>query len=218
MRPNHGGGNEDHGDLLQKVFLLTLPRSVPYTLPQATADPCLCQRLLDTHEQVWVSLLRGHCSFLLVSGAQEVLFVPPKSLFPLSHVSSVIKSYWPPKSSSLGFSVPLQDPHAGESAVGPGTFLTVREFLWCNCSAVCGSSTRQLYGGVNGDLLQEGLCHRLCDQVSCTQNPCPCGRPLLTCTSTGDTQQTVENSSRYGNTRPSYLPPEKSVCRSRSNS
>ena len=31
-------------------------------------------------------------------------------------------------------------------------------------------------------------------------------------------QQTVENSSRNGNTRPPYLPPEKSVFRSRSNS
>ena len=31
------------------------------------------------------------------------------------------------------------------------------------------------------------------------------------------TQQTVENSSRDGNIRPPYLPPEKSVCRSRSN-
>ena len=31
-------------------------------------------------------------------------------------------------------------------------------------------------------------------------------------------QQTMENSSRDGNTRPSDLPPEKSVCRSRSNS
>ena len=30
--------------------------------------------------------------------------------------------------------------------------------------------------------------------------------------------QTVENSSRDGNTRPPDLPPEKSVCRSRSNS
>ena len=28
----------------------------------------------------------------------------------------------------------------------------------------------------------------------------------------------LENSSRDGNTRPPYLPPEKSVCRSRSNS
>ena len=31
-------------------------------------------------------------------------------------------------------------------------------------------------------------------------------------------QQTVENSSRDGNNRPPYLPPEKSGCRSRSNS
>ena len=43
----------------------------------------------------------------------------------------------------------------------------------------------QLYGGVNGDLLQEGLCHT---QVCCTQSPCPCGSPLLTRTSTGDAQ------------------------------
>ena len=43
----------------------------------------------------------------------------------------------------------------------------------------------QLYGGVNGDLLQEGLCHT---QVCCTQSSCPCCRALLTCTSSGDTQ------------------------------
>ena len=36
----------------------------------------------------------------------------------------------------------------------------------------------------------------------------------LTCGS----QQTVDNSSRDGNIRPPALPPEKSVCRSRSNS
>ena len=30
-----------------------------------------------------------------------------------------------------------------------------------------------------------------------------------------ESQQTVENSQRDGNTRPPYLPPEKSVCRSR---
>ena len=30
-------------------------------------------------------------------------------------------------------------------------------------------------------------------------------------------QQTVENSSKYGNTSPPDLPPEKSVCRSRKN-
>ena len=43
----------------------------------------------------------------------------------------------------------------------------------------------QLYGWVNGNLLQEGLCHI---QVYCTHSPCPCISPLLTHTSTGDTQ------------------------------
>ena len=42
-----------------------------------------------------------------------------------------------------------------------------------------------LYGGVNGDLLHEGLCHT---RVCCTQSPCPCSRPPLTHASTGDTQ------------------------------
>ena len=79
--------------------------SVPLTLHQASANPCLRQRLLDTHGQVWVSLLWGHYSFLLGPGAHKVLFVPSKNLFPQSCV-----------------------------------------FWW-------------LYGGVNGDLLQERLSH-----------------------------------------------------------
>ena len=76
--------------------------------------------------------------------------------------------------------------------------------LWSHCSfllgpgacpmfCLCPPSTYfpvlckfwQLYGGVNGDLLQEGLCHT---QVCCTQSPCPCGSPLLTYISTGDAQ------------------------------
>ena len=60
----------------------TLLHSVPTTLQQATANPHLCQRLLDTHSQVWVSLLWDHCSFLLGPGAYKLLFVPTKSLFP----------------------------------------------------------------------------------------------------------------------------------------
>ena len=44
---------------------------------------------------------------------------------------------------------------------------------------------RRIIGWVNGDLLQEGLWHT---QVWNTQGPCPCGRPLLTRTSAGDTQ------------------------------
>ena len=43
----------------------------------------------------------------------------------------------------------------------------------------------QLYGRVNGDLLQESLCHT---QVCCTQSLCPCNGPPPTHTSTGDAQ------------------------------
>ena len=65
-----------------------LLHSVPQTLQQATANPGLCQRLLDTHGQVWVSLFCGHCSFLLGPGVHKLLFVPSKGLFPQSYVSS----------------------------------------------------------------------------------------------------------------------------------
>ena len=69
---------------VSKLWLPGQLYSVPLTPCQATVDPHLCQRLLDTHRQVWVTLLCGHCSFLLGPGVHKVLFVPPKSLFPLS--------------------------------------------------------------------------------------------------------------------------------------
>ena len=40
-----------------------------------------------------------------------------------------------------------------------------------------------LSSGINGDLLQEGLCRT---HVCCTQSDCPCSSPPLTCASTGD--------------------------------
>ena len=78
----------------------------------------------------------------------------------------------------------------GESLVGS---LLLSPGSWCAQGFVCAlqefisQSCKfwQLCGGVNGDLLQEGLCHT---QVCCTQNPCPCSSPLLTRTSTGDPQ------------------------------
>ena len=51
-------------------------------------QPTPPQRLLDTHGQVWVSLLWGHSSFLLGPGVHKVLFVPSKSLFLKSCVFS----------------------------------------------------------------------------------------------------------------------------------
>ena len=84
LRPNYGGGNEDNSDLPQKVQC-TLLHLMPLTLQQATANPSLHWRLLDPNRQVWVSLF---CFFLIGPGMQNVLFVPSKSLFPQSCVSS----------------------------------------------------------------------------------------------------------------------------------
>ena len=89
LRPNYVGGNDDSGNLLPKVPCMhALLHAVPPTLQQATADPCLCRRLLDTPGQVWVSLLWGHCSFLLGPDVYKVLFLPSKCLFPQSCASS----------------------------------------------------------------------------------------------------------------------------------
>ena len=85
LRPNFGGGNEDNGNLLQKIQCLS-------TLQQATADPRLCPSLLDTLQQVWVSVLWGHCSFLVGPGVHKVLFVPSKCLFPSFQFSRSIVS------------------------------------------------------------------------------------------------------------------------------
>ena len=47
----------------------------PVLLRGTTTDPRLRWRLLDTHGEVWVSLLWGHSAFLLGPGAHKVLFV-----------------------------------------------------------------------------------------------------------------------------------------------
>ena len=87
------------------------------------------------------------------------------------------------------------------ASLGVRTLLTnllVRSLLlspgsWCTQGCLCPPKVYfpvlckfwQLSGGVNGNLLQEGLCHT---QVCCTQSPCLCSSPLLTWTSTGDAQ------------------------------
>ena len=112
LRQNYGESNGSNGDLFQKTYASTmwlpgLLKSVPLTLQHVTVEPCFHQRLLDTHRQLWLHLLWGHCSFLLGPGVHKILFVPSKSLFPQSCVSSVIKFHWPPKSNSLGVLSPF---------------------------------------------------------------------------------------------------------------
>ena len=80
----------------------------------------------------------------------------------------------------------------GQSLVGS---LLLSPGSWCSQGFVCALQESVslvlckfwwLYGGVNGDLLQEGLCYT---QVCCTQSPHPCDRLLLTHTSAGDTER-----------------------------
>ena len=123
LGPNYGGGDEDNGDLPQKIpgmyATVCAPNPIaghhrPMPSPETSGHPS-------------ASLLWGHCSFLLVL-VHRVLLCPPRVYFP------VLCKFW------------------------------------------------QLYSRVNGDLLQEDLCH------THTQSPCPCRRPLPTCTSIGDAQ------------------------------
>ena len=75
-----------HGDLLQEDLCQhaapprTTAASAPILKP-ASVDPRLCWRLPNSHRQVWLSLLWGHCSFLLCSGTHKVLSVPSKGLW-----------------------------------------------------------------------------------------------------------------------------------------
>ena len=87
LRLNYGGGNEDNGNFLQKF-----PCTHCYT-----QCPQPCSRPLPTHtssEDSWTLLGKsgsvscGHCPFLLGPGVHKVLFVPSKSLFAQSCVSS----------------------------------------------------------------------------------------------------------------------------------
>ena len=97
---------------LKRIYDCTVVFSV-LTPQQATVDPHLRWRLLDRHRQVWLSLLWGYCSFLPASGAHKVLFVPSKSLFLQSCISSVIKSHCLQRQIPCDFSSLCQIPRLG---------------------------------------------------------------------------------------------------------
>ena len=95
----------------------------------------------------------------------------------------------------------LETPGNSQASLGQSPVGVTAPFSWvlvhtrfCLCPPrVCFQSCKfwQLYGRVNGDLLQEGLCHT---QVCSTQTPCPCSNPLQTRTSTGYTQIVLSQS------------------------
>ena len=125
LGPNYGGGNEDNGNVLQKVPCRHCYTQCPQPCRRPPPTHASGWRLLDTPWKVWASLLRVTAPFSWVLVHTRSCLCPSRVYFPV---------------------------------------------LCKFC---------QLYGGVNGDLLQEGLC---LTQVCCTQSPCPCSRPLLTCT------------------------------------
>ena len=99
----------------------------------------------------------------------------PCSRHPQTHISA--RDSWTLTAKSRSVSCGVTDPFSWV-LVHTGFVCALHE---STSPALC--KIWQLYGGVNGNLLQEGLCHT---QVRCTQSPCPCIRPLLTHTSTGD--------------------------------
>ena len=121
-RPNCGGGNEDNGDLLQKV-----PCVYCYT-----QCPQPCSRPPPTHASA-----RDSWTLMGKSGSASCGATAPFS-WVVVHTSFCLC----------------------QESVSP-----VLRMFW------------RLYGGVNGNLFQEGLCHT---QDYCIQSPCHCGSPLLT--------------------------------------
>ena len=139
---DHGGS----GDLLQKdsgphcYIQCPWPPSRPLST-HASASDCL----LDTHRQVWLSLLCGHSPFLLAPAMHSFVCAPPRVCFP-SPVE--VLSHWPPKSNSLGVLSPFAGSSGWEICCGSWNFLNNARI-----SAVCGLYAWQLYDGDNGNLL-----------------------------------------------------------------
>ena len=96
-------------------------------------------------------------------------------------------SHWPPKSNYLGVLSPLLDPPVEKSVAGPRTFLTENLF-----GIIILQSVGCLLGGSMVGLMvtssNRASATGFVTQVCYGQNPCPHGRSLLTCPSTGDTQ------------------------------
>ena len=135
------------------------PRTVVFSAPDLSAGHCQPTPSPATpghSQQVWLSLLWGHCSF---SWCTQGFIVPSKSLF------------------SWRFSVFLHIPRFGKSVVGSRTFVTIWELLLYNCSFVCGLSAQWLYSVANGDLLQWTYATSCTSQACCSQGPCPPAGP-----------------------------------------
>ena len=133
---------------------------VPLTPQQSTVDPHICQRLPNTHRQVWLSLSWRHCSFLMDPRSLGFVCALQDSLCPqacgISLIPLTFNVRFPGDSQSLCWIPRLES------------------LLWClelsqQCKNFCGiivlqivGHPWQLYGGASGNLFQESLGHTLC--------------------------------------------------------
>ena len=152
---------------------------MPLTPRQATAGPRLHWRLLDTHRQVWLSLLWDHCSFTLGLDVHKIRFVLSKTLISpvpwkfCNQIPLAFKVKFPRGSQSL-----CQIPRLGN-------LLWALEHLQ-QCENFFGIIVLQFVGCLLGASMVGLACHS--SYICCSQSPCPQGRPLLTHASAGNTQ------------------------------
>ena len=101
--------------------------------------------------------------------------------FKRSHASTATLGAPDPATGHCGPTPPLETPGHSRASLGQSLVgsLLLSPGSWCTQGSVCALQESVspvlckfwwLYGRVNGDLLQEGLCHT---QVCCTQSPCP---------------------------------------------
>ena len=122
--------------------------------------------------------------------------------FKSSHARTATLSTPNPAAGHHGPMTLLETPGHSQASLGQSLLgsLLLSPGSWCAQSTVCALQESVfpvlckfwcLYGGVNGNLLQEGLFHT---QVCCTQSLCACSRPLLTRTSAGDIETVLAQS------------------------
>ena len=133
----------------------------------------------------------GCVLFLLFTWGQtmvEVIQIMATS-FKRSHAGTVTLSAPIPEAGHCRPTPPWETPGPSWASLAQSLMgsLLLSSGSWCTQGSVCALqesvSPVLCKFWVNGNLLQEGLCHT---QVYCTQSPCPRSSPLLTCSSSGD--------------------------------
>ena len=122
LRPNYGGGNEDRATSFKRSHTCVAPRSAP----DAAAGHRQPMPPLETLGYSQASLDQSLVGSLLLSPGSwctEGFVCALQGLFPQSCASSVIKSYWPPKTNSLWVLSPFVRSPSWEMIYGSYNFL-----------------------------------------------------------------------------------------------